>query len=552
MRLSSSLSARKHKVAFKADAQWLKTRELILKNIKDQVQHRLGPEPAEIRKYSTSYQRQMRRRWTASNKAELLTQIDKTNIVYGGDFHAHAQVQRTHLRILRALSDERPVILALEAFSYRKQKVLDAYLNGKLTEKELREKSQWDKEWGFPWEHYRPLFELAKQRKFRLLGLNQTHKPTYRDLQKRDRHAAQLIVDAVAKNPNALVYVLMGDLHLAPQHLPAEVKKRTRKKIKDLIIYLNPEKIYFQLAKKGLESFLNVVRLSRNEFGVISSPPWVQWQSYLMFLEQTVDEDLDDEFAEEGFDYTDHVAQMIELVCRDLNVKISLDDLAVYSARDGKIWRSLKKALKTKELKIAEHLIETGRSFVVPQAGVCYLSQATVNHAAEVAGHYLHGKLSRRKRLLWTFPEDFQALIWVEAVGFFISKLVNHQRHGGNLSELKSQLAFTNSRDQSREALLLAMDQRMSELIYFHQKRRRTRRVRPRRSTSYLEAARILGAMMGERLYVGLRSRKLLFRDVIKWLQLDVTSTKFSDRYFELVTLFGPQLDGKKSKKERL
>ncbi len=525
----------------------------MLQEIKAQVRQKLGPEPQDIVRYSEGLKAELRRKWQTSSKAELLLQIEQSDLVYGGDFHAHVQVQRTHLRILRSLGDDRPVVLALEAFSVRAQKHLQDYLKGMTSLEDLRRLSRWDKNWGFPWEHYRPLLELAKQRGFHLLALNDTHEPTARALQQRDQKAARHIRKAYLKYPGALIYVIIGDLHLAPNHLPREVRRMLpRARLRETVIFINPEKIYFQLAKQGLENFINVVRLSKTQFAVISSPPWVQWQSYLMFLEQSVEEDLEDDFSDEAFDYTDHVAQMVQLACRDLNVKLRLDDLAVYSARDGRIWQILKKNLSLTEMKIAENLIKSGRSFLLPEIGVCYLSRASVNHAAELAGLYIHAKLAGRTSLLWQMPENFLANIWTEAVGFFMSKLVNHQRHGGTLNDLRTQLAFTSQHDQSREALLLAMDQRMSELIFFHQRRTRKRRLRPRRKASYFAAARILGAMMGERLYVAYRSRKLTLKSITQMMKVDLMRSDFNAAYFEWVSLLGPQLDAKKTRKERL
>ena len=59
-------------------------------------------------------------------------------------------------------------MLALESFQVSAQKHLDAYLDGSLTLDGLRQKSKWDRTWGFSWDHYRPLLELAKVRGFKL------------------------------------------------------------------------------------------------------------------------------------------------------------------------------------------------------------------------------------------------------------------------------------------------------------------------------------------------------------------------------------------------
>ena len=66
-----------------------------------------------------------------------------------------------------------------------------------------------------------------------------------------------------------------------------------------------------------------------------------------------------------------------------------------------------------------------------------FLSRATVNHAAEVAGHYLQSRLSKRQDPLWKMPTDFYPNIYLEALGFFASKIVNHRRKAESLEEIR-------------------------------------------------------------------------------------------------------------------
>lgn len=501
-----------------------------------------------------------------ASKSELMVEIGRADIVYGGDFHALGQAQRTHLKILRALSDDRPVVLALECFSIRAQKWLDFYSRGEIQIDELRVKAKWDRNWGFPWENYRPLLELAKRRGWGLLALNLPDdsiaktksrrggsgraKKTTRtnpssgvrdagersDLRLRDAKAAEVLHEARARRPDALYYVLFGDLHLAPAHLPREVRKASgRRRPQDLVIHLNPDRVYFQLASQGLELSVDVVKFSRAEFCVLGSPPWVPWQSYLLFLDRAVDADLSRADDDDDFDPTDQVAALIRLAAHDLSVEVSLDQLSVYSSDDNRIWQYLERHLALRERQLARQLLATGRTFYMPKIGVGFLSRSTVNHAAALAGQYLHAKLGGFKRAPWKMPNDFKALIWTEAVAFFISKLVNHKRQSETIADLRANLALSDPSDEGREALRLALDQSLSELLWLRQGRRRKPLVRPRRTTSWFEAARILGGMMGERLYLAHRSRKLGQREIDRLLRLDVGSRSFVTEYDAIV-----------------
>lgn len=554
----------------KPDPKWIRERYDLLQSIRGEVKKRLGDEPHEVKRYLAVYERELRRRWRVSSKAELLTQIEASEIVYGGDFHAFGQAQRTHLKILRSLAVARPVVLGLECFNKKYQKWLDLFSEGSISIDELRRETKWDAEWGFPWEHYKPLFELAKRAGFRLLALNtrggksSRKKRQGKELQRRDQAAAQIIKRAHLRDPSALIYVIFGDLHLSQHHLPRAVREELseRSRLRDLIVHINSEHIYFQLAKKGLELTVDVVRLTRNQFCILSSPPWLQWQSYLLFLERTVDQDLetDDEDEGEDFDYTDQVGSLVRLVARDLGLQFKLDDLSVYSSDSSRIWKQIEQTLKPREKAIARQLLVSGRSFFLP-SGVGYLSHATVNHAASLAGQYIHTRLSGLKRPLWRMPTDLRALIWFEAVAFFFSKLINHKRQSATLGDLRAQLAVTGPQDQGREAMRLALDYSLSELIFIQQGRRRSLQVKPRRNTSYLEAARILGGMMGERLYLAHRSRKLSKNALVQLLRLDVTDRNFRRNYEDILLRIngtaGSALglgafDGLKSKRERL
>jgi hypothetical protein len=553
------------------DHVWLRTRRELLTRLKSEVQRRLGPEPRDVRVYGVRYAKEFRKRWQISSKAELMAAIEGADLVYGGDFHALGQSQRTHLKILRVLSGERPVVLALECFGISAQKWLDAYLAGKIDLDELRQKARWGKTWGFPWENYRPLLELARRKGFRLLALNDLSSSSGASLVAREKTAAARIREAYFRHPGALIYVVFGDLHLAQSHLPARVREamgRSRR-LREVVVHLNSERIYFQLARKGLELTTDVVRLGLGHYCVLASPPWVQWQSYLMYLERTEDVDLGfgeedaDDDEEKDFDPTDQVATLARLVAADLGLKsgvdLRFDDFAIYSVDDSHVWQAFEQKLAREERGLARQLLASGRTFYLPSAGAGFLGQHTVNHAAALAGQYVHAKLCGMNRPIWRMPGDFTALIWVEAVSYFLSKLVNHKRQAETLADLRSQLAMANPSDQGREAMKLALDQSMSELIWLQQGRRRKLHFKPRRRSSYLEAARILGGMLGERLYLVYRSRRIDRRRIIKLLRCDVLSSGFQKEYEDLLRVVsGAIAKGRgtelkvKSRRERL
>ncbi len=532
-----------------SDQQLLSARKTMLRGLKRQVAQRLGPEPSEIRRFRLQLDRELAQAFKISNKTELLKELSQADIVCGGDFHAYSQAQRTHLKIIKDRVSKRPLVIALEAFASEAQLYLDQYVAGKITERTLLTKSHWQKKWGFPWENYRALVEYAREHKCKILAVGTSSSKA--GLRAREEVAARVIAAHISSNRKKAkpqVYCVFGELHLGSKSLPNAIQEKLPS-LRVMTVHLNPEPLYFSLAKKGLENQVDVARYKKNEFAVIASPPWVQWQSYLMFLEKSLDHSLDEE---ESPDLSGQLAILVKMACVDLKVEIQADDLNVYTSGDHTLSIQLKNKLSKSELKTAMAFLERERSFYLPSAKIFFLSRTTINHAAELAGQYIHSELAGVTRALWSMPEDFLQRIWVEAIGFFVSKLINHKRHSETIEDLQLRLSALSSRDQGRESLALALEQRFSELLFFHSGRRRKRSLKPGRSPSQLEAAKILGGMMGERLYLQLRSRKLKLPEVVQWMRKNPMDEDFAQFYEQIVIRLGPQTGAARTRKERL
>jgi hypothetical protein len=529
------------------DEDWLRTRRALLKSVKADVRSRLGEDPADLKLYGLEAKKLSRNRYRVSSKSELLAEVESADIVYGGDFHAHGPAQRTHFKILRHIAPDRPLVLALECFETRAQKYVELFMRGKIDADDLKKRVKWDARWGFPFENYRALIELAKKRGWRIeaIGIDGELTLGSRGLNRQETTTAKRLKEIMLRQPGSLVYVVIGELHLThlPQRLAGEFSGK-RMKLREVAIHINAEAVYFQLAKKGLEHSVDVIRYmsskSMTRFCVLSSPPWVPWQSYLLHLDKSLELQLTDD-DDEGPDATDHVLKLAKWIARDIGLKDVFDeskasDLAVYAASDTRLWRKVESSLKRADLDLARRMLMKGRSFMMPALGVGCLAQMTINHATHLASEYLQMKASGRTREVWAFPKDFQAAILVEALSYFGSKQINHKRQAETFSDLRSELQTIQPTDEGRDALRLALDQRMTELVYFHQGRRRKRSVRPAKNASYLEAALILGRMMGERLYGAYRARKILRREIASLYKTDVLGRDFG-RVYDEVTL---------------
>ncbi|MBI4042912.1 MAG: hypothetical protein HY391_05495, partial [Deltaproteobacteria bacterium] len=85
-------------------------------------------------------------------------------------------------------------------------------------------------------------------------------------------------------------------------------------------------------------------------------------------------------------------------------------------------------------------LVLSSSSFFIPGANIIYLSDLSVNHAAEEAAEFLYACCSRVKQIPVDPMESFYTMIVWEALGFFGSKLINHKRPATPLREFMTQV----------------------------------------------------------------------------------------------------------------
>lgn len=508
---------------------WVLTRKRLLRRIKAEVSDRLGEPSASFRQYAEKLNAEFRGRWRACDWDDLLKAVGGADIAFASDFHAHMQSQRAHLRILRALPEDRPIVMALECVCSDDQAVIDAYLDSELTEEEFLESVAWTKVWGFPWAHYRPVFELARARGFRICGLSRrSDLESELPLESRDGRMANDIVQLMDEHPTALVYVMVGELHLAVAHLP-DAFRQLRPRANSVLVYQDAESLYFRLARSARDQSVDVLRSGRR-FCVMVSPPWVKWQSYLMFLEATCDRELDDDGS--SIDYTDHVRQLVELLSRDFDVKIDTNSIHVYTPASHDVLKQMRKNLGRELWPVLQAQLENDRGFLLPEKGLIYLASPTLNRAAHLAGEFLHARLSHREGVVWDGAAHWESSIWIEGMAFFFSKWINPKRKA-------RELALLSPRDGGRAALQLALDQRMSEIVWLRSGRKRSLRAFPRRRIDILEAARILGSLLGDRMFLAVRAGEVSAEQVVEWAQAPVAGADFGDFYRRLLKRLG-------------
>lgn len=104
---------------------------------------------------------------------QVLDDLAQARVVYLGESHDSPEDHAAQLEIIQALHQQNPnLAIALEMFQRPFQPVMDQYLAGEIDEAELRDRTEYDERWGFPWEYYAPILRYARAHQLPVLALN--------------------------------------------------------------------------------------------------------------------------------------------------------------------------------------------------------------------------------------------------------------------------------------------------------------------------------------------------------------------------------------------
>lgn len=467
--------------------------------------------------YERRYKRHVRDYREVSSQEELFGAIGENDIIYVGDYHTNPQSQRTLLRILKQIVGLCPSLgVGLELIPRRQQGALEDYLAERISEETFLHKIGFRKYWYFDlWQNFKPIFDFARYHKMPLFGIEYSLAGEA-SLERRDCESARVIASLVAAHPEMKLIVFVGDLHVAPDHLPAEVEKALQKKDlsrRQLVIYQNSESIYWRLAQEELEDQVEIVRLSPSEFCIINTPPIVWQQSYLNWLEH-----------EEGeIDFADAQNSFVELlkqIARFLEIPITseAEEVEVFTCGDLSFLKALSddKTFSRQEVQRIKKQILASESYCIPQQGCVYLANLSLNHASEEAAHYLKFLCSGAEGL--RHPVDaFYANTLHEALGFFGSKIINHKRKCFHEKDYRGLIGYLRS---SKAPASRKMELETSLLILKHRELDkkglpiRSKQFYRSRHDVFLGVTHGLGYMLGDRLFYALVDGRITKEEV--------------------------------------
>lgn len=492
-----------------------RNQELIAQSV---VVHESG-----FRQYEQRYRRAVARYTRVVSYDHFLRAVRRADLVYVGDYHTCAQSQRSFLRLLRALvTDPRPCAIGLELIHRRKQAIVDAYLRDEISEAQFLKAVGLQRHWVFDlWENFRPLFDFAKFHHIPIFGIDAADSGA--SLPTRDRATGQYLAQLSAQHPTHRLLTLIGDLHLAPQHLPRETQQALAARQlerQDLMVYQNSEAIYWQLATLGHEHRANVVQIDPRSYCRMHTPPVVCQQSYLNWLEH---EEGEIDFADAKHQFLEIVDQIAGFLRLDLGPE--RDQITVYTCGDLSFLEVLRrrKDFSPKQLAVIRRHVLMSESYFLPRQRMVYLANLSLNHAAEEAAHFIKYLLSGPESPR-PYVDAFYANVLHEALGFFGSKLINHHRkcfHEAEFRQLRRYFATLKTIPPAR-----VIEDETARLVLNYRRAEGRRRPLAYSEIFYQDpdvffaTTHALGYMLGDRMFYGVMGKRLgkaavrnLFRD---------------------------------------
>ncbi len=104
---------------------------------------------------------------------ELLPELARKRVIYVGETHTRYGHHLLQLAVIRGLQRQGvDLAIGMESFQRPYQKWLDAYIQGRIDEAEMLEKTQWYDRWRFDYRLYRPILRFAREHRIPVVALN--------------------------------------------------------------------------------------------------------------------------------------------------------------------------------------------------------------------------------------------------------------------------------------------------------------------------------------------------------------------------------------------
>ncbi len=395
--------------------------------------------------------------------SDVRHEIAQAGTVLVGDYHALPNSQRYLALLLRDPElHQRPVVLGLETIFSRDQHILDEWFRSEIDEDELRQRIRFDLDWGYDWPTFFELLSAARDCDASIYGLDCMPREDLRKIGARDRHAADKIAELRRQHSDALILVLFGESHLAPQHLPALLQERLPAEPL-LTVLQNVDALYWRAAGEARDH-VEAVQVRKdvrdNVVCVFNATPLEKYETYRIWLDRWGRSDSDK--GHSGPDLGPTLYNLIEGMVRFLGInqysshnttqpRLLVDLMPeVYSRSSDALLRRLlsrKGFTSEQRQRLLRQVRERGSVYLAPINAV-YVREFRMTSSAEDAVRCLHqacrglpnvanGKAQAAHVAKTLDPDDaFYLAVFEHALAFFGSRILHPARPAFRDSDL--------------------------------------------------------------------------------------------------------------------
>ncbi|MBI2518771.1 MAG: ChaN family lipoprotein [Bdellovibrio sp.] len=437
-----------------------------------------GPASKEYIQYQKQQRKDAGRKFKIVDEDALFESIATSQVIYLGDFHTFDQSTKNLERLLKILVEGKAQFtLGMEMVHAKHQNYIDQFLNRLISQEEFLESIDYHESWRFPWGHYQKFFELSQKHHFPIIGLNSEGA-----LSTRDEFAAQKILHYLEHRPHSTMLILFGELHIITSRLPGQVNKLSPTPLTQTIIHQNLDQVYWKLASKKstISHTASLVQFTPHEFCLISSPPWIKYESMVNWYDNLSDDpdfDIRDSNIQNGLKaFTSNMHENLLFLCQNLanmfGMRTKDDPIDSEALSDFNVYDYTNLDLILKKISAIEdraarnfyrELVIEGRILKLPDSNVYYVSHYSINRLASVAGlHLFHWFLRDRpkqknKKILSSKQnnfEKFRTFFALESFSHLCAKMLNPHRKCDLYLDLKRK---SNTKDPDRLILKKAL-----------------------------------------------------------------------------------------------
>src|ERR1700704_5974969 len=349
------------------------------------------------RKYLREFSQAFRDYDSLLDSEQIQNALQSADVVLIGDYHALPAAQRyaASLIELRALAGDRPVVLGVETIFARDQHILDEWWRREIDENELRQRIRFDLDWGYDWAPFREVLATARDHAEALYGLDCMPRDDLRRIGLRDCHASAKIVEMRRRHPNAVIFVLFGESHLAPGHLP-QLLRDEMPEAKIVTVLQNVDALYWRAAGERANK-VEAVRVNDDFVCVFNATPLEKYESYRLCLDQWSRAENEPDFAPTIYNLIDSLATFLEInrysPHNGTQPKFLVDMLPeVHGNSSDAMLRRLvsRKGISDLQLKAMLATVEERGSAYLPQLNAFYMCELQMVNAAEDVARFLH------------------------------------------------------------------------------------------------------------------------------------------------------------------